>query len=170
MRVMQGAIAQATPWPINKFKWVDKIRKEKGYSQLKKGRYSEVNRVYHLVFSTKDRRSVFADFRQARLLVKILKQDEFEGFTKTLAYVVMPDHVHWLVRLEKGEIPNAVKRIKSIFSQQINQRVWNAGFYDHVIRADEDLANVARYIVANPLRSGLVNRVGDYPHWDAIWL
>jgi len=113
---------------------------------------------------------VFDDFKQARMLVRILKHDEEGGFTKTLAYVVMPDHVHWLVTLEKGEIANAVKRIKSIFSQQIKQKVWSAGFYDHVIRADEDLANVARYIVANPLRAGLVNRVGDYPHWDAIWL
>ena len=23
---------------------------------------------------------------------------------------------------------------------------------------------------ANPLRAGLVTRIGDYPHWDAIWL
>jgi len=113
---------------------------------------------------------VFTDFKLARLFVKTLKRDEIEGFTKTLAYVVMPDHIHWLVRLEKGEMPNAVKRIKSLFSQQIKQKIWNAGFYDHAIRADEDLANVARYIVANPLRAGLVNRVGDYPHWDAIWL
>ncbi|MFV3290267.1 transposase, partial [Pseudomonas sp. NY11955] len=29
---------------------------------------------------------------------------------------------------------------------------------------------VARYIVANPIRAGLVSRVGDYPHWDAVWL
>jgi len=28
----------------------------------------------------------------------------------------------------------------------------------------------ARYIVANPLRAGLVERLGDYPLWDAVWL
>ncbi len=113
---------------------------------------------------------MFADFKHARMLVKILRRDETEGFTKTLAYVVMPYHIHWLVTLEKGEIAHAVKRIKSIFSQKVNQRVWNEGFFDHAIRQDEDLANIARYIVANPLRAGLVNKVGDYPHWDAIWL
>ena len=32
------------------------------------------------------------------------------------------------------------------------------------------LRDVARYIVANPLRAGLVERVGDYPYWDAVWL
>jgi hypothetical protein len=29
---------------------------------------------------------------------------------------------------------------------------------------------LARYVVANPVRAGLVQRVGQYPHWDAIWL
>jgi len=29
---------------------------------------------------------------------------------------------------------------------------------------------MARYIVANPLRAGLVERIGDYPLWDATWL
>jgi hypothetical protein len=29
---------------------------------------------------------------------------------------------------------------------------------------------MARYVVANPLRAGLVKRLGDYPLWDAIWL
>ena len=103
-------------------------------------------------------------------MVKILERDESQGFTKTLAFMVMPDHVHWLVTLESGEIANAVKRVKSIFSQQTQQTIWNVGFYDHAIRTDEDLACIARYIVANPLRAGLVKKIGDYPHWDAIWL
>ena len=32
------------------------------------------------------------------------------------------------------------------------------------------LIDVARYVIANPKRAGLVERVGDYPYWDAIWL
>ena len=36
--------------------------------------------------------------------------------------------------------------------------------------SDEDLVAVARYIVANPVRAGLVKNVRDYPHWDAVWL
>ncbi|MEQ7866160.1 transposase, partial [Xanthomonas sp. WHRI 8393] len=34
----------------------------------------------------------------------------------------------------------------------------------------DDLRLAARYLIANPLRAGLVERVGDYPFWDAIWL
>ena len=83
----------------------------------------------------------------------------------------MPDHIHWLFALgNKHQLRNVVKIIKSKATIQIGKPIWQAGYYDHAIRKDEDIANIARYIIANPVRAGLVNKVGDYPHWDAIWL
>ncbi len=55
-------------------------------------------------------------------------------------------------------------------SGRSGEKLWQKGFHDHAVRAEEDLASVARYVVANPLRAGLVKRIGDYPLWDAIWL
>ncbi|BAU72594.1 Transposase [Metapseudomonas furukawaii] len=49
-------------------------------------------------------------------------------------------------------------------------RLWQKGFHDHALRSDEDVKTVARYVVANPLRAGLVERLADYPFWNAIWL
>ena len=142
----------------------------KGYSALKKGRYSKTGFVYHLVISTKNRQPVFQDFDQARCFIRILKADEDLNFTKTLAFVVMPDHVHWLVKLEKGDISQAIQRVKSMFTQYSGLNIWNVGFYDHAIRTDEALIEVARYIVANPLRAGLCDSIKEYPHWDSVWL
>jgi hypothetical protein len=48
--------------------------------------------------------------------------------------------------------------------------LWQRGFHDHALRQDDDLAAAARYVIANPVRRGLVKRVADYPHWDAVWL
>jgi hypothetical protein len=48
--------------------------------------------------------------------------------------------------------------------------VWQKTYYDHAVRKDEDIKGISRYIVANPLRAGLVHDIGDYPLWDAIWL
>ena len=36
--------------------------------------------------------------------------------------------------------------------------------------AEPDELATARYVVANPLRAGLVTSIGDYPFWDAAWL
>ena len=44
------------------------------------------------------------------------------------------------------------------------------GLHDHAVRSDEDFRALARYVVANPLRAGLVSQIGDYPLWDAAWL
>lgn len=69
-----------------------------------------------------------------------------------------------------------MRRVKSASSQRVNQLLgvsgvlWQPGYYDHLIRDDENLRDAARYIVANPLRAGLVERLGDYPLWDAVWI
>ena len=43
-------------------------------------------------------------------------------------------------------------------------------FYDRALREGEDPIRVARYMVGNPLRAGLVSSVEEYLHWDARWL
>lgn len=139
------------------------------YSDLRKGRVSVTGTAYHVVFSTKYRLPEFSDFAKARQIVRYLKTDSQLNNTQTLAFVVMPDHVHWLLILNNGTLHSAVQRIKSMYSRYAKNKIWNKGFYDHGIRGDEDLTAIARYIVANPLRAGLVRRVGDYPHWDAVW-
>jgi REP element-mobilizing transposase RayT len=83
----------------------------------------------------------------------------------------MPDHVHWLMQIAGSQsLQNIIKTVKSKTSIRLAQRIWQAGYYDHAIRQEEDMQTIARYIVANPIRAGLVNKVSDYPHWDAIWL
>ena len=146
------------------------MKPAKGYSELKKGRHSEIGFVYHIVFSTLERQSIFLDGKLAREFIKILQSDEESGYTQTYSFVVMPDHIHWLFKLHKSDVSKTVKRVKSVFSQSTGLHIWTPGFYDHAIRTDESLINVARYIVANPLRAGLVDKVGDYPYWDSVWL
>lgn len=89
----------------------------------------------------------------------------------------MPDHAHWLLQLGEAEgLEALVSRLKGASACQANATlsrhgaVWQRGFYDRALRSDEDMVVVARYIIANPLRSGLVERIGDYPYWNAAWL
>jgi len=52
----------------------------------------------------------------------------------------------------------------------LGRPVWQRGFHDHALRAEEDIVGVARYLVANPLRAGLCDKIGNYPYWNAQWL
>ncbi len=143
---------------------------------LRKGRFSEPGRTYLITTVVQNRRPIFAEWTIGRLLVDELRATENFGLVQSLAWVVMPDHLHWLVTLQCGDLPALMRRIKGHSAISINRslgsqgKIWQKGFHDHALRKDEDLQTVARYIVANPLRAGLVERIGDYPLWDAIWL
>ncbi|NVZ66006.1 transposase [Pseudomonas gingeri] len=144
--------------------------------RLRTGRYSEPGRIYLLTAITRGRQRFFADFLLARLLIRCLRQAEEEHLADSLAWVVMPDHLHWLVELHDATLDELMRKTKSRSARVINHwkgrmgPLWQSGFHDRAIRREEDLLAVARYIVANPLRAGLVKRVGDYPLWDSVWL
>ena len=149
---------------------MDNTEKPHG-KNLRKGRVSLPNHAYLATIVTASRKPVFTSFTAARAAVQCFHDKDVVRHAQTLAFVIMPDHVHWLLQLqENGSLPEAARLYKAKVSLILRQRIWQRGFHDHALRDDEDLRGVARYIIANPLRSGLVKSVGEYPHWDAIWL
>ncbi|WP_324730733.1 REP-associated tyrosine transposase [Pseudomonas paeninsulae] len=138
--------------------------------RLRAGRWSEVGRIYLVTAVTRDRLPLFDDFDMARMLIGTMREDQARGSHQTLAFVVMPDHLHWLLELKQGSLSHLIGRVKSLSGKRVGRSVWQDGFHDRALRRDEDLQAVARYIVANPVRAGLVERAGLYSHWDAVWL
>ncbi len=149
----------------------------KGHRQLRKGRRSIPNQIYHVSTATHEWRPLFENVLCGRAVVASLRHEHNAGNVESLAFVVMPDHLHWLFSLSGSRPLNtcinivkasAAKRINKIM--QRNGKVWQTGYYDRAIRREEDLTAVARYIVANPVRAGIVASVRHYPLWDAKWL
>lgn len=144
---------------------------------LRRGRVSEPGRIYLLTTVTRERRPVFSDLASGRVVVRCLREMERSGLAETLCFVVMPDHLHWLLALgDRKNLSRVVQVMKNLSARRLNALrgtsgpVWQAGFHDHALRAEEDVVAVARYVVANPVRAGLVPRVGEYGLWDAKWL
>ena len=151
--------------------------RKKGTSQTRIGRYSGQNQVYHVSTATHGRRPLFAELRIGRTVVQAMKCEDAAEHTETLAFVVMPDHLHWLLQLVGDRsLSDCVCVMKSHSAREINATIgsktaiWQRGFYDRAIRKDDDLVTIARYIVANPLRTGIVDSISRYPLWDAKWL
>jgi putative transposase len=142
---------------------------------LRKGRHSQPGQTYLLTTATAGRHPVFSDFALARLAIGALRECDRIGASETLAFVLMPDHLHWLFVLRDGDLSTVARRFKSGAARQVNRArkrvdtaLWQPGFHDRALRREDDLAAVARYIVVNPLRAGLVSCTGVYPHWDAV--
>ncbi|MGE8178716.1 REP-associated tyrosine transposase [Pseudomonas fluorescens] len=144
--------------------------------RLRIGRYAEQNRIYLLTTNTLGRKSVFEDFASGRLVVDQFRSAQDQGWANSLAWVVMPDHFHWLIELQQGSLSGLMRKTKSLSTQAVNRAtgrkgsLWQQGYHDRALRREDDLVKLARYVVANPLRAGLVERLGDYPLWDAIWI
>lgn len=138
---------------------------------LRVGRYSQPGQIYLLTTITQKRKPVFENWMHARQLIHILKEQQERDHARTLAFVVMPDHLHWLMQLgDVVTLSTCMRNVKTLSALRIGKAIWQPGFHDHALRSEEDLAGIARYVVANPVRAGLVQKTGQYSHWDAIWV
>ena len=145
--------------------------------ELLKGRYSKAQHIYHITFCTDKNKQWFCNLYHGRILVQEIKKAHESGSVNSLAWVIMPDHVHWLFQLKDAvSLSTVIKNVKAKSTLEINKQlqrkgsIWQRGFYDRALRSEDNARQVARYIVANPLRAGIVENIGDYSLWDAIWL
>ena len=144
--------------------------------RLTKGRISERFAVYTVTVVTRGRLPLLLGEAASRHLVSQIRLSDVEGSSRTHAWVVMPDHVHWLFMLGSDDLSTCVRRFKSRSALAINSArsgvgpVWQAGFFDHRLRGEEDQRAQANYIIGNPVRAGLVDAIGDYPYWWCRWL
>ncbi|HET8553326.1 MAG TPA: transposase [Rhodanobacteraceae bacterium] len=150
--------------------------KKPGHRALRAGRISQQNGIYLVTFVTQERRPIFRDFHLACAACATFAGSANQELATLLAWVLMPDHFHGLIRLDANRpLPRVGQRMKSAASKacrahQPGIAIWARAFHDHALRKDEDLRHAARYLIANPIRAGLVEHVHDYPFWDAVWL
>ena len=89
------------------------------------------------------------------------------------AYCFMPDHVHFVAA--GTSVDSNLRRFVHAWKQQTgyahrqstSSQLWQGGFYDHVLRDEEDRPAVIRYLLENPIRAGLVADLRCYPHWGS---
>jgi REP element-mobilizing transposase RayT len=148
-----------------------------GYRALRRGRTSLDGQIYLVTFTTFDRRRCFIDHEAARAACRAVTDARLWEHSALLAWVLMPDHWHGIVELGGGQsLARVVNRLKSNVARRVRLevegmgRVWADGFHDHAVREQDNLVALARYVVLNPHRAGLVRRIFDYPYWDAVWL
>ncbi|WP_043531874.1 REP-associated tyrosine transposase [Litchfieldella xinjiangensis] len=140
----------------------------KGHT-LRKGRVSLPNHHYLITMVTEKRHPWFLEPLHAQAACRQFYTPSLLPLAETLSFVVMPDHVHWLLKANH-DLAHIVRIYKSKVTLAVGQSIWQRGYHDRTIRREEDIRTIARYIVANPLRAGLVTDIGAYPYWNAVWL
>jgi putative transposase len=98
-----------------------------------------------------------------------------EGF-EILAYCLMPDHMHLLVEgtTERSDLQRFVKLSKQRsgfhFTRIAGRPLWQDGYFERILRHDEDAMAIARYILENPVRAGIVDWPTKYRYLgSSVW-
>ena len=71
------------------------------------------------------------------------------------AYVIMPNHVHLLVRFTENCCPKLgqiIQQLKGAVTKQCGTPIWQEKYYDHVIRDEADYMTKYQYIQNNPAK------------------
>jgi len=101
------------------------------------------------------------DDRIAEIVANGLKHFDGERYD-LLAWCVMPNHVHVVVRPREGQtLPKILHSWKSFSANACNKvlgrkgEFWQAEYYDHLVRDEEDFAHSIAYALNNPEAAGL---------------
>ena len=98
------------------------------------------------------------------VLIEIAKKLGFQ----ISAYVVMPDHVHFVAtaEVEGADLERLVKDWKQKtgyeWRKKHKHKLWQKGYFDRVLRAEEHTLSVCRYVVENPVRAKIVAHPIEY--------
>ena len=90
---------------------------------LRHGRFSEISQIYLLTTVTQNRHPLFKDLHLGRLVVSELKRAEEQSLVQSLAWVVMPDHLHWLIELKQKSLSSVMQQVKARSAIAINKAI-----------------------------------------------
>jgi putative transposase len=108
----------------------------------------------------------------AQLVVDSLYRGSDLGHYELGLFVIMPNHVHVLLRPLVSP-SRLLKSLKGSTAREANrllgrtgEQFWQRESYDHWVRNQEEWSRIARYIERNPVKAGLAARIEDYP-WSS---
>jgi len=119
------------------------------------------------------RTPVFAQSTFVDLLREHLRKTQRCHPFVMVGYCFLPDHFHIMLRPTGSSTfsdimhslkPNFTKAYKKLLGISGNMKFWQQGFWDHVIRDEEDFRRHLDYIHYNPVKHGLVRCPEDWPH------
>lgn len=129
---------------------------------------------HHIVQRGNNRDAIFFDSEDWHRYLFLLKKYLEKSKSALLAYCLMPNHVHLLVKPTANKsLSILMQGVAQCYAQYLNKknrrtgRLWEQRFFSSVIVDEHYLWNVVRYIEQNPTRAKLVTQEEDYPFSSA---
>ena len=130
--------------------------------------------LQHVMVRGIEKRDIFLDDADRDYFVLRLSQLLTETDTECLAWVLMPNHFHLLLRPKEQTLALLMRRLLTGYAVRFNLRYHRSGhlfqnrYQSRVCQEDAYLLELVRYIHLNPLRAGIVQQIEDLDryHWS----
>jgi REP element-mobilizing transposase RayT len=135
-------------------------------------RCEEPGATYHVAARGNSGQVIYRDDRDRRVFFQLLDRVVRRHNWVLLAYCLMTNHFHFLLRIPDGGLSTGMQQLLSGYSRVTNKRY---GRSDHLFRQhfrsiklerDSHLLESARYIALNPVRAGLCDGPGAW-RWSS---
>lgn len=128
--------------------------------------------VYHVTSRGDGREDIFLDDDDRRQFLALLRSTIERFGWRCLAYCLMTNHYHLMIETPAPNLARGMRQLNGVYTQRFNRRhgrighVFQGRYKAIVVQKDAHLLELCRYVVLNPVRAGLVQRVQDWP-WSS---
>ncbi len=129
--------------------------------------------IYHVINRGNNRQNVFDKPEDFEAFLRSMRDLKERRSFELYGYCLMTNHIHLLIKPLETTISRVMQSLLVSHTQRYHRRyksgghVWQGRFKSPVVQDDEHLLRVLRYIEANPVKAGMVDRAGDYA-WSSF--
>jgi len=127
--------------------------------------------LLHVFNRGNEKKSIFLDDIDRMKFLNILKESFSKFNFKIYSYVLMPNHFHFLLEDIDGKLPYIMKYISENYTMYFNYKYKRVGHlfqgrYRSIIVEKIFVKDVARYIILNPIRADIAEKLNDF-RWSS---
>lgn len=124
--------------------------------------------VYHITSRGNEKKTVFKDEQDRDAFLNTLQHVVNRYNWLCHAYCLMDNHYHILVETPDGNLSKGMRQLNGVYTQTFNKRhnrvghLFQGRYKAILIQKDRHLVEVCRYVVLNPVRAGVVERLEQW--------
>jgi putative transposase len=124
--------------------------------------------MYHVMGRGHERSSIFRDDEDRGKFLRLLGSISRDEGWQIHGYCLMGNHYHLLVETPQPGLSHGMRSLNGRYTQWFNWRhnrrghLFEGRFRSVLVQKERHLLELSRYVVLNPVRAGMVERVGDW--------